>query len=133
MVTITGRIVHGMGVATETIRKQMPHFLKVCRELAECKHATINVILDCQLDMIPDFTVGPIVWEENGRPELFGFLRVMFEIVAPKSETDAWVYIPYNSAHRLNPFHAEILAPPLLLVGQTVECMVHLKGKRIIA
>jgi hypothetical protein len=133
MVTIPGKIVRGMGAATETIRKQMPHFLKVCEELAECKHGTINVIFDCQLDVIPDFTVGPIVWEENGRPELFGFLRVMFEIVEPKSETKAWVYIPYNSAHRLNPFHAEILAPPLLLVGQTIECRVHLKGKRVIA
>jgi hypothetical protein len=133
MVTITGKIVRGMRMATVTVAKQMPHFLKVCEELAECKPATINVILDCQLDVIPDFTVGPIVWEENGRPELFGFLRIKFEIMEQKSETKAWVYIPYNSAHRLNPFHAEILAPPLFLVGQNIECRVHLKGNRVIA
>ena len=90
MVTITGKIVRGMGFATVTVAKQMPHFLKVCEELGECKHATINVILDCQLDVIPDFTVGPLVWEENGRPELFGFFRIKFEIVEPKSENNAW-------------------------------------------
>ena len=91
MVTITGKIVRGMGIATVTVARQMPHFIKVCEELAECKYATMNVILDCQLDVIPDFTVGPIVWEEEGRPELFGFLKVMFEIVEPTSETKAWV------------------------------------------
>ena len=134
MVTITGKITRGMGARQFQSDIKCPTFLKEHPELGNCKSATINVTLDCQMDAIPDFTIGPINWESGGRPELFGFVRLLkFESVAPPIETsEAWIYIPYNSAHRLNPYSVEILAPKLDLRGAD-KCRIYLPGKRVIA
>jgi hypothetical protein len=59
MIIIRGKIVKGMGAASSTVKHQMPHFLKVCPELRVCRIATINVILECQLDVIvPDLSLA---------------------------------------------------------------------------
>jgi hypothetical protein len=131
MITIPGKIVPGMRAATRTVEAQMPHFLKVCPELESCRRATINVILDCQLDIIaPDFVIGPVVWSADLHRELFGLLKIRLEVDEPRAETDAWIYIPYGSPHRLNPYHAEILAPPLSIQGST--CKIHLKAAKVL-
>jgi hypothetical protein len=133
MVTIPGKIVRGLGAASQTIRLQMPHLVRVCPELQACKIATINVILECQLEVAsPDFLVGPIDWTGSGGPgELFGLLKIRFELVDPKVETDAWLYIPYGSPHRLNPYYAEILAPTLQR-GDCLVCKIHLNAAKLI-
>jgi hypothetical protein len=134
VVTIPGRIVKGLGAAVNTVRLQMPHFLKVCPELGKCHLGTMNVILECQLEVVaPDFLVGPIDWTQGGGPgEMFGLSKVRFELVEPRTETEAWLYIPYGSPHRLNPYYAEILAPRLT-IGTSLECKVHLTASKITA
>jgi hypothetical protein len=132
MVTIPGTITRGLGKAAQTVQKQMPYFLKVCPELKSCRCATINVILECQLEVIsPDLLVGPIVWSP-GFSELFGLLKIRFEVDEPRSEAEAWIYIPYGSPHRLNPYHVEILAPPLSLEGSPT-CKIKLAAGKVSA
>lgn len=133
MVTITGKITRGLGAATETLRNQWPHFLNVCPELAACHRATINVILDSQLEVIsPDFVIGPIVWSPDPSGELFGLQRIRFELIEPSSEVQAWLYIPYKSPHRLNPYYIEVIAPKLT-IQKSPACRVHVTSAKVIA
>ena len=124
MVTISGRHVRGFGAANQTLRAQMQHLMKSCPELAGCFHGTINVILDCQLDVVaPDHVIGPIDWSGDGVGELFGLRNILFEL-SGEQPANAWLYIPYRSAHRLNPFHVEIIAPEMKL-QPGASCKVH--------
>jgi hypothetical protein len=133
MVIIPGNMVRGLGKATQALQLQMPEFVEVCPELSKCRIGTINVILECQLEVIsPDFVIGPIDWCGDGVGESFGLLGVCFEVIEPRSETDAWIYIPYGSPHRLNPYYVEILAPPLSL-GCSSACKVHLTAGKVTA
>lgn len=74
MLTIPGRIVRGLGAASQTLRFQLPHFVQSHPELAMCSLRTINVILECQLEVIsPSFVIGPIQWHPSGHSEMFAF------------------------------------------------------------
>jgi hypothetical protein len=130
MITISGQIVRGLSAATQTLKFQMPHFLKVCPELQSCHLGTINVILDAQLEITPDVLVGPINWAGTPPGEVFGLLKVRFEIEDPQMESEAWIYIPYGSPHRLNPYYAEILAP-LLSFSRSPACKIHFSAGRV--
>ena len=131
MLIIPGKIVRGHGVASQTLALQMPFFGKAHPELKACRCATINVSLECQLEVIsPSFKIGPLDWSGDGIGELFGFVKIHFEV--DESETDAWIYIPYRSPHRSNPYQVEILAPPLVL-KETETCRVHLTASKVTA
>lgn len=131
MVAIPGKIVRGLGAASQTLQLQMPHFVKAHPELGKCLPRTINVILECQLEVLsPSFLIGPIQWN-TGAPEMFGFRSVVFELVQPQLTSDAWLYLPYSSPHRLNPFYAEILAPELQL-SDTTACKIHITAGKVV-
>jgi hypothetical protein len=133
MVIVPGKIVKGLGAASQTVRLQLPYLLKTCPALETCYCGTINVILECQMEVVtPDFLIGPIDWTGSGRAgELFGLLKIRFELVDSRSETGAWLYLPYGSPHRLNPYHAEILAP-LLQIQKSSACRLHLTAAKLI-
>ncbi len=131
MVTISGKITHGLGAAGQNLKAQMPHFIRACPELEECHLGTINLNLDCELQIdLPDFIVGPFEWSKNCPAEKFGFLKIHFEVVGPRIETDAWIYIPHLSPHRSNPYYAEILAPRVNLNG-SADCKIHVRAKKV--
>jgi len=110
----------------------MHHFVQVHPELGKCSQRTINVILECQLELIsPAFVIGPIRWHPNAF-EMFGFQSIIFEVADPKQKTEAWIYLPYGSPHRLNPFYAEVLAPELQL-SDTTTCSIHISASKVIA
>ena len=91
------------------------------------------MILECQLEVIsPSFVIGPIHWHPRERPEMFSFRSIVFELNQPKVESDAWIYLPYNSPHRTNPFYAEILAPELQLDDATA-CKIRLNAGKVFA
>jgi len=130
MVTISGRVVRGLGAANQTLRHQLPGLLKVCPELRGCFCGTINVILDCQLEVIsPDHIAGPIDWTGSGNGELFGLRKILLEIHAGQL-VEAWIYIAYGSPHRSNPYYAEILAPQIELKGGVSNCKIHFAAAR---
>jgi hypothetical protein len=128
VIIIPGRIVSGLGAASKTITMQMPHFVQSHPELGKCLQRTINVVLQCQLEIIsPSFLIGPIKWHPNGPAELFGFRSIIFELPEHRLQTDAWLYMPYLSPHRANPFHVEVLAPELQIEGIN-GCAIHIEG-----
>lgn len=132
MVVIPGKIVHGLGAASQTLKLQMPHFTKIHPELGKCSLRTINVILECQVEIVsPSFVIGPIQWHPSAL-ELFGFRSIVFELSQPRLESEAWLYLPYSSPHRLNPFYAEILAPELRL-GDSAACNIQINADKVLA
>jgi hypothetical protein len=133
MLAIPGTIVRGFGGASTALKSQMPHFVKVHPELEICSLRTINVVLECQLEIIsPTFLIGPIQWQPQTLREMFGFKSIEFEFGNPIAKTHAWIYLPYNSPHRLNPFYAEILAPELQL-NNSPACKIHISAGKVIA
>lgn len=131
MVAVNGRITPGLGAASGNLRAQMPFFTASHPELEDCRCGTINVILECRLEIdSPDFVLGPFKWCETFPPERFGFLKIRFEVVDSNLATDAWVYIPYLSPHRSNPLYAEILAPSLNLEGFP-NCRIHVRASKV--
>jgi hypothetical protein len=131
MVTVTGRITRGLGYASGNLSTQMRHFIPEYPELERCHHGTINVILDSQLEIIsPDRVLGPFKWSATFPPEKFGFLKIRFESPDAKIDTEAWIYIPYLSPHRIDPCYVEVLAPELNL-GRSTNCRLLLPAKKI--
>jgi hypothetical protein len=131
MLTIDGKIVSGLGAATKTVALQLPHIQKVFPEISQCHPGTVNVIIDAQFEVVsPDFVTDPIKWHPDPRslPEMFGFFRIRFEVPAANINQDAWIYIPYGSPHRKNPYHVEVLAAKLTLQGQT-DCKIHIRPR----
>ncbi len=133
MLIIDGNIVRGLGAATHTLALQLPEIGKTFPEIAECSVGTINVVLDAQLDVIsPDFVTHPIKWHPKAASEMFGFLSVLFEV--PKADitpTKVWIYIPYGSPHRVNPYYTEIIVPePKLDLQNQVACKIHIPAQR---
>jgi hypothetical protein len=59
---------------------------------------------------------------------MFGILRIGFEVMAAKIDEAAWIYIPYSSPHRANPYQVEIIAHQLNLQGHT-DCKIRIVGK----
>src|SRR5712692_8563615 len=109
MIVIGGKVIQGFGVAKETLRLQMPFFVKHFPEVKGCYPASINVELEYALHIWhPDHTTHPIQWA-RGRTraaqkypqglagERFGFLRIRFECPIKSALRQAWVYIPHAS------------------------------------
>lgn len=126
MIVVNGTICRGLRAATTTIALQMPHFERCFPEIRDCHPASINVCLDCELQvLIPDCTTPPIEWQ-YGQREVFSFLRVGFEYPAGGEPKQAWVYIPHDSPHRQNPRYAEIMSQWLGGVMPGARCRLHL-------
>jgi hypothetical protein len=133
VLSIDCRIVNGLGQATKTLALQLPLIAPVFPEIASCFEGSINVIMDAQLEVVsPDFVTQPIKWiPQSEITEVFGFVRVQFEVPNARVLTGAWIYIPYGSPHRSNPYYAEVIAPKpkLDLKGQS-DCRIHFPATR---
>jgi hypothetical protein len=120
MITIPGGIVRGLGAGAKTVKLQMPHFLKDCQELEICHCATINAILECQLEVTdPDLIIGPVVWwPQHPRVSCLAYSR--FDLTS--------MNVPYGSPHQSKPYHVEILALQLSL-SHPSTCTIHLSAR----
>ncbi|HUY32766.1 MAG TPA: hypothetical protein VMV69_08285 [Pirellulales bacterium] len=128
MIVIQGRksTEHG-NAATGNLRKQVPHLLKYAPELAAINHGTINVELEKALVVArPDFRTDPITWQEQNKDEVFDILRIKFESKNEREPVDCWVYIAYQSAHRNNLWHHEIVGPRWLNIVDGEACCIHI-------
>ncbi len=123
MVTLDGNIINGLGAATRTISMQMPHLEKQIPDLRGWHQATINVVLDGQLEVTSlDFATTPIVWQSGARPEMFGFKKITFENNG--TSYDGVLYIAYNSPHRSNPYYVEVMLQSKVTIVGT-KCKIH--------
>lgn len=114
MSRIEGEIIQGMGAAAGAVEKQLPELQKYEPLLASCHPGTLNVMLNQPLFVRKwDIVTDPIHWyvRDPNHCERFGLLSVVF--LHQDTVTNAWIFDPHNSPHRLNPFLVEILAPKL--------------------
>jgi hypothetical protein len=125
-IAMDGRIIRGLGAATDTIRLQKP-FLRSCfPEIDNCRMGTINILLEHALDVrIPDIVTPPIVWQPGSDVgERFGFTRIKLEVL--KQHHEAWIYGAEFSTHRFNYMAAEVLAPSIDGIAPGLLCRLHL-------
>jgi hypothetical protein len=131
MLLLTGRIIHGFGIASGNLEKQLPLIAEEFAEVADCHRGSINLQLDYPLRIDkPDFISSLIDWGEQ--QEIFHLTRIHIEpLTNPARPHDnfpqhrAWIYGPQNSKHRQDPFHLEIIAAKLELSTAT-HCRIHL-------
>lgn len=117
MISIRGKIHQGSGQGQNTLKEQMPFFRECFPEVADCRPATINILLEKPLVVLqPDFTTQSVPWHPAFKlvkgGEVFQFVRIRL-IVDGLKPTPAWIYRAQFSPYRENPFLIEVLAPAL--------------------
>lgn len=131
MRTINGKIQKGLGESKNTVSEQMPFFKKVFPEVANCKAATINILLEKPLVIIsPDFTTEPLPWHPAFKivkgGEVFKFLRIILKVDGCEP-VKAWIYQAQFSPYHANPYYIEVLAPELAFSG-TPNCEIEIQA-----
>ena len=129
---IRGKIIQGLGESKNTIKEQMPYFIKCFPEVAKCKLATINIQLNKPLIILtPDFTTEPLPWHPAFRVvkggEIFKFLRIKLAVEGCE-EVEAWIYKAQFSPYTKNPYYVEVLAPDIAFEGAT-DCSIQIISK----
>lgn len=129
---IKGKIKRGIGESINTIKAQMPFFKQCFPEVAICKEATINILLEKPLVIItPDFISDPLPWHPALKivkgGEIFRFLKIKLTVdgFAP---CDAWIYEAQFSPYSANPFYIEVIAPQLNFTGMP-SCQIEFLDK----
>jgi hypothetical protein len=131
MLTLTGRIIPGFGIASGNLEKQLPLVAEEFPEVGTCHRGSINLLVDYPLRIDkPDFITTMIDWGEQ--QEIFHLTRIRIEPILDPTNANrrfpqhvAFIYGPQNSKHRQDPFHLEVIAEKLNLAGAT-HCRIHL-------
>jgi len=117
--SLEGKIVSGMGVASRNLKLQLPLIAQEFPEILVCHYGSINVEFPCALNgIVADYRSPPLAWVPD-RPgtEVFEFLRIGLTLPGYAHLIPAWLYIPQRSPHRKTPHIHEIIAPKLDLQG----------------
>ncbi|MGV8863211.1 MAG: glycosyltransferase family 9 protein [Pseudomonas sp.] len=130
--SLDARIVHGLGVASGTLARQLPLISENFPEVADCHPGTINVLLDRPLLLTkPDHRTAPLAWTPSGRiTEVFDLLRVELELSSTPARIPAWLYVAHGSPHRSTPSVHELIAYPLSLTG-VHHCRLHMRADAV--
>lgn len=127
MIRIKGQIQSGIGRAQNMLPQQKPFLRTYVQDIDNFFNGTINVLLERPLIIFRPEILTPDFTYSNGKKERFGFQKIKFEV--GDNEHDAWIYIPYCSPHRSNPFLVEI-------IGKTIQHSpldyCHIKINRIV-
>jgi hypothetical protein len=125
-IALNGKIISGLGAASNLVRLQKPLLQNCFPEIGDCKAGTINVQLEHALDVrIPDIVTPPIAWQPGSDlGERFGFTRIEFEFLTQRHL--AWIYGAEFSSHRFNYMLVEVLAHPIEGIAPGLPCTLHL-------
>lgn len=127
-------IISGLGVANETLSRQLPLISKYFPEVNSCYRGTINLEVECPLIVTtPDYRTEPLAWTPSGKTtEVFDLLRIELELQTDQKtrRVPAWLYIAHSSPHRRTPTIHEVIAKPLNLTD-VVSCRIHLREKAV--
>lgn len=129
MEIVKGKVSKGLGESQNTVKEQMPYFIKYFPDVSKCKHATINIRLEKPLIILtPDFATKPLPWHPAFRivkgGEIFKFLHIKLTVDNCPS-VDAWVYEAQFSPYTTNPYYIEVLAPEINFTG-TPKCEIEI-------
>jgi hypothetical protein len=108
-----------------TITLQKPLLLPHFPEIASCHNGTINLLLDCPLEIrLPDIVTPPIRWRPN-EPEFeegFGLKRIAF--LLDDARYVAWIYIAEHSPHLFKTGVVELVAEHIPGVSYGRRCSI---------
>ncbi|WPC04697.1 glycosyltransferase family 9 protein [Pseudomonas benzenivorans] len=130
--SLRARIVPGLGVAQGTLARQLPLISKDFPEVADCHPGTINLELECPLEVAqPDHRTAPLAWTPSGRTtEVFDLVRIELEFGPLPTRVPAWLYVAHASPHRGTPTVHEVIAQQLNL-SEVRECQIHLRASAV--
>ncbi|HBO8936952.1 glycosyltransferase family 9 protein [Stutzerimonas stutzeri] len=130
--SLRARIVPGLGVAQGTLARQLPLISKDFPEVADCHPGTINLELECPLEVTqPDHRTAPLAWTPSGRTtEVFDLVRIELEFGPLPTRVPAWLYVAHASPHRGTPTVHEVIAQQLNL-SEVRECQIHLRASAV--
>lgn len=82
LLSISARIVPGLGVAKGTLARQLPLICQNFPEVADCYPGTINLEFEFPLTVTqPDHRTAPLAWTPSGRTtEVFDLVRIELEL-----------------------------------------------------
>jgi len=130
--SLRARIVPGLGVAQGTLARQLPLISKDFPEVADCHPGTINLELECPLEVTqPDHRTAPLAWTPSGRTtEVFDLVRIELEFGPLPTRVPAWLYVAHASPHRGTPTVHEVITQQLNL-SEVSECQIHLRASAV--
>jgi hypothetical protein len=111
-----------------TIERQRPLMRRYFPGIVNCHNGTINLLLDCPLQVrLPDIVTPPLDWNPAAFPdgERFGITAIELEF-GGETRT-AWLYTAEHSPHRFNNRIAEVLTEKLDGVALGVRCAIQVK------
>lgn len=111
-----------------TIERQRPLMRRYFPEIVNCHNGTINLLLDCPLQVrLPDIVTPPLDWNPAAFPdgERFGITAIELEFGSESRR--AWLYTAEHSPHRFNNRIAEVLTEKLDGVALGVRCAIRVK------
>lgn len=108
---LRGKRCSGFGIASHTLKQQLPLLAVEFPEIARCHPGTINVELDSSLIVLhPDHRTKAIEWAP-GRFEVFDLVRIGLEAPYGGIPRTAWLYVAHDSPHRATPHIHEVIGP----------------------
>ena len=129
MLTITGIIISGLGVATQTVAQQKPEFIaRDLPDMSSMHSATMNVNINPNTFRIInyDYFFKEVQWDKD-KIEDFGFIKIENIIFERKPYGyPGYIYIPCNSPHFTNHSQFEIISKfiPNVAYGKTISITV---------
>ena len=134
-ICITGTIISGLGLASQSLEKDLKQRLVAVYPPIEPIHCgTINVQLDQPLRINNEDFRTPAIewfpsWQPRGQRETFGFLHVGFE--CPLGETvykSAWIFRPSGNPRAMfsDLFFVEIVAEQIQQAAVGTRCQIHI-------
>lgn len=132
LLSISARIVPGLGVAKGTLARQLPLICQNFPEVADCYPGTINLEFEFPLTVTqPDHRTAPLAWTPSGRTtEVFDLVRIELELDQLPARVPAWLYVAHNSPHRSTPTVHEVIARQINL-SEVRECRLHLRASAV--
>jgi hypothetical protein len=130
-VKIPGRVVLGIGRATDALRYQSKRLIEAVPDAKDFYPSTLNVELACPLIILtPEVTIPEYAWNPQ-YPEFkesFGVVRIRLECAkAGPQPQDAIIYIPRVSPHRFNVRMVEIITKKVEGVAVGDNCAIDIR------
>jgi YD repeat-containing protein len=125
-------IIPGLGVAQETLARQLPLISQEFPEVAGCHPGTINLEFESPIEVTqPDHRTVPLAWTPSGRTtEVFDLVRVELEFDELPARVPAWLYVAHGSPHRCTPTVHEVIARQINL-SEIHKCRLHIRASAV--
>src|SRR5258708_9128961 len=111
-----------------TIELQKPLMRSYFPGIMNCHNGTINLLLDCPLQVrLPDIVTPPLDLNPAAFPDVARLGITAIELEFGGESRRAWLYTAEHSPHRFNNKIAEVLTGQLAGIALGARCAIHVK------